>query len=153
MDRFTLIKQFLNEKHKTAIMHEHYLNTVREYAPGTNLYMREVHFLIAANPEQPVSITEVANRLEVTLGAASQMATKLEKKGLVFRSPDPEDRRRTMVSLTEAGIRLYQEHLEYDKKSVEALSEIFQEFSEEEVQKLIQAESLFRQSLRKASIK
>ncbi|MDO5406261.1 MAG: MarR family transcriptional regulator [Eubacteriales bacterium] len=153
MNRLTLMEQYLAEKHNTAILHEHYLNTVREYAPGTNLYMREVHFLVAADPEQPISISELAERLEVTLGAVSQMATKLEKKGLVLRSPDPNDRRRTMVSLTEAGIRLYQEHMEYDKKSVNALSEIFQEFSEEEIKRLIRAEELFRQALRTANNK
>ena len=51
------------------------------------------------------------------MGAASQMATKLEKKGLILRSSDPEDRRRTIVRLTEKGILLYQRHMEYDKRA------------------------------------
>ncbi len=91
MDRITLFKQYLDEKHNTTIVHEHYLNTLREYAPGTDLYMREMHFIISADPENPVSISDLASSLDVTLGAASQMATKLEKKGLVSRFPDPGD--------------------------------------------------------------
>ncbi len=79
MNRIVLFKQLLDEKRNSTMIHEHYLNTIREYAPGTNLYMREMHFLMAADPEQPVSITDLAQKLGVTLGAASQMATKLEK--------------------------------------------------------------------------
>lgn len=147
MDRILLLKTFLDEKHSTTMVHEHYLNTLREYAPGTDLYMREMHFVMAANPKQPVSITELAKKLEVTLGAASQMATKLEKKGLILRSPDPEDRRRTIVRLTEKGVLLYQRHTEYDKKSLELMNDIFCEFSDEDMERLIYAERLFRKAL------
>lgn len=147
MDRIALFQQLLDEKHNTTMVHEHYLNTLREYAPGTNLYMREMHFLMAANPKHPVSITDLAQKLEVTLGAASQMATKLGKKGLVIRCPDPKDRRRTMVSLTKEGICLYREHMEYDRKSLGIISNLFQNFSDEDVKRLIEAEHLFRQAL------
>ena len=147
MERIALFKQYLSEKHDTTIFHEQYLNTIREYAPGTDLYMREMHFLIAADPEQAVSVSQLAQSLNVTLGAASQMASKLEKKGLITRSPDPEDKRRTLVSLTPAGKKLYHEHLEYDKASLVQLSQLFQDFTEDEMKKLIQAEQLFRQAL------
>lgn len=147
MDRISLLKVFLDEKHMTTIVHEHYLNTLREYAPGTDLYMREMHFLMAADPDEAVSITELANKLEVTLGAASQMATKLEKKGLILRFPDPKDRRRTIVRLTDKGIQLYQRHTEYDKRSLELMSDIFYEFSDEDMERLIHAEQLFRKAL------
>ena len=147
MDRITLFKQKKNKKHNTTIVHEHYLNTLREYAPGTDLYMREMHFIISADPENPVSISDLASSLDVTLGAASQMATKLEKKGLVSRFPDPGDRRRTMVSLTESGARLFQEHLEYDRRSLMSMSDMFHDFSDEEVMKLIEAERIFRRAL------
>lgn len=147
MNRIVLFKQLLDEKRNSTMIHEHYLNTIREYAPGTNLYMREMHFLMAADPEQPVSITDLAQKLGVTLGAASQMATKLEKKGLIVRSPDPEDRRRTMVSMTDEGNHLYREHLEYDRKSLEAMSDLFGGFSDDEVKRLIEAERLFQKGL------
>ena len=134
MDRITLFKQYLDEKHNTTIVHEHYLNTLREYAPGTDLYMREMHFIISADPENPVSISDLASSLDVTLGAASQMATKLEKKGLVSRFP-------------ESGARLFQEHLEYDRRSLMSMSDMFHDFSDEEVMKLIEAERIFRRAL------
>lgn len=147
MDRIDLLAQYLDEKHKTTIAHEQYLNTIREYAPGTDLYMREVHFLVAAGEKWPVSISALAEKLDVTLGAVSQMASKLEKKGFVYRSPDVEDKRRTMVNLTEEGIRMYRKHLEYDQKSLDLLSEAFHNFSEEELEKVIESERIFRNAL------
>lgn len=148
MDRIKLIQTYLKEKRNTTIIHEHYLNTLREYAPGTDLYMREIHFLVAVELDRPVSVSALAQKLEVTLGAASQMATKLEKKGLVSRFPDPEDRRRTMVSLTEEGARLHQQHLEYDQRQMEKISSLFSSFSDQDMERLIEAEHIFQQGLR-----
>lgn len=147
MDRILLFQKLLDEKRSTVMAYEHYLNTPREYAPGTNLYMREMHFLMAADPKQAVSTTDMAKKLDVTLGAASQMASKLEKKGFIMRYPDPEDRRRTMVSLTKKGVELYWGHVEYDRKRLEALSHLLREFSDEEIKRFIEAEGIFRYGL------
>lgn len=149
MERIELIEKYIKEKRNTTIVHEHFLNTLREYAPGTDLYMREIHFLVAAETDRPVSISFLAQKMEVTLGATSQMATKLEKKGLITRFPDPEDRRRTMVALTENGVHLRQQHLEYDQTQMTKISKLFSSFSDDEMNRLIEAEHIFQKILRK----
>lgn len=148
MGRIELMEEYIKEKRNTTIVHEHYLNTMREYAPGTDLYMREIHFLVAAETDRPVSVSFLAKKLEVTLGAASQMASKLEKKGLIFRFPDPEDRRRTMVSLTENGTCLRRQHLEYDQNQMMKISDMYSSFSDCEIERLIEAERIFQKGLR-----
>lgn len=148
MERMELIKRYLDEKHTTTLAHEQYLSTQREYAPGTSLYMREVHFIVAADPEKPVSISYLAKQLDVTLGATSQMASRLEKKGYITRFTDPENRRRTLVKLTEDGQRLYRQHREYDSKRLAMLSEMFASFSNDELRRLIEAEQIFQRGLR-----
>lgn len=148
MERLNLFKRFLDEKHETTVVHQHYLNTMREYAPNTNLYMREIHFLTAIDPGTSVSVSELAEKMEVTLGAASQMASKLEIKGFLYRTPDPADKRRTMVSLTEAGERMYAEHLEYDRDSLKRIERMFQDYSDEEMERIIEAERIFRMALK-----
>lgn len=149
MERIELIQKYIKEKRNTTIVHEHFLNTLRAYAPGTDLYMREIHFLVAAETDRPVSISFLAQKMEVTLGATSQMATKLEKKGLITRFPDPEDRRRTMVALTENGVHLRQQHLEYDQTQMTKISKLFSSFSDDEMNRLIEAEHIFQKILRK----
>lgn len=54
----------------------------------------------------PLSPGEVAERLLLTPGSVTSLLDTLERRGLVRRSPDPEDRRRVLVSITEAGRRL-----------------------------------------------
>jgi DNA-binding MarR family transcriptional regulator len=48
----------------------------------------------------------LAQRLHIAPRSATEVVDALEEKGLVRRSPDPTDRRATLVSLTEEGERL-----------------------------------------------
>ena len=48
-------------------------------------------------------ITELAERMKLSKQAIGQLIDSLEKKGLVVRSPDPEDRRAKTISYTTQG--------------------------------------------------
>lgn len=50
-----------------------------------------------------ISISEVQNGLHITKSAISQMMNSLEKKGFIERTIDTDDRRKIVVTLTEAG--------------------------------------------------
>jgi DNA-binding MarR family transcriptional regulator len=52
--------------------------------------------------EAPVGISELAERMNVSLATMSQVVTDLDEWGLVERSTDPADRRRTLVSVAPA---------------------------------------------------
>jgi DNA-binding MarR family transcriptional regulator len=58
-------------------------------------------WLLAASG--PITTKDLARRLDIDPANASTLLTKLERRGLVRREPSPVDRRRRMVSLTEAG--------------------------------------------------
>lgn len=45
----------------------------------------------------------LTEHLHIQPGSASEVLAKLEKSGLITRTPNQEDRRTTMVVLTEAG--------------------------------------------------
>ena len=51
----------------------------------------------------PLSPTTIAERLLVTTASVTSLLDTLEKRGFVARSPDPDDRRKLLVSLTGEG--------------------------------------------------
>jgi DNA-binding MarR family transcriptional regulator len=50
----------------------------------------------------PLAVNELATRLEVTPATVSLMVGELTQKGVLERREDPADRRRTIVSISEA---------------------------------------------------
>lgn len=55
-------------------------------------------------------MSELAIRLNVTKGAITQLARRLEVKGAIKRIPHPNDKRAALLTLTDAGIRAYRAH-------------------------------------------
>ncbi|RFS24911.1 MarR family transcriptional regulator [Chitinophaga silvatica] len=52
---------------------------------------------------QPISLIEMAEQLEISHSAVSQMITNLKKKGLVKATPCKEDGRRQLVAFSKKG--------------------------------------------------
>ena len=142
MDRLDLVRRILREHNTTSAVTVNYFERPRKYAEDDSLYMREVHFVVEIGSMGNPTMSELANRLNVTQGAVTQMATRLEKKGYVIRTKDTQDKRVTMISLTEKGKVLCREHIAYDKKEHEVISEHLQDFSDEELEKLIRYEQI-----------
>ena len=78
MERWKRIQALMEAKRRGMEAHERYLNQARSYAPGEELYMREMHFVMAVGPSQSPTMSEIAKRLDVTHGAVSQIAARLE---------------------------------------------------------------------------
>jgi DNA-binding MarR family transcriptional regulator len=75
--------------------------------------------------EGPASVSELAQALRVRPQSMAQTVGDLEAEGMVARSPDPDDRRRALVSLTGPG----RERIEADRAAregwlVKALEEL-----------------------------
>jgi DNA-binding MarR family transcriptional regulator len=88
----------------------------------------ERHFppLIVLSLEGPMSVSELADRVGLTVATTSLLVGELSKAGLVDRREDERDRRRTIVSLTEEIRKIaeprIQEHLQPFKRTLERLS-------------------------------
>jgi DNA-binding MarR family transcriptional regulator len=60
---------------------------------------------------EPLAPTVIAQRLLVTTASTSSLLDTLERKGLVTRLPDPDDRRGVLVALTVTGQEMVDEFL------------------------------------------
>ncbi|MFS0723078.1 MarR family transcriptional regulator [Paenibacillus sp. 1P07SE] len=70
----------------------------------------EIHTIDAIGIQAPILMSDLAARLGVTKGAITQLIQRLETKGLVSRTPHPEDARSTLLSLTPLGKEAYTAH-------------------------------------------
>ena len=51
----------------------------------------------------PLTITEIQSKVPLALGSMTAAVDRLEKKGLILRTPSPEDRRAKVLKLSPKG--------------------------------------------------
>ena len=66
--------------------------------------MRAIRILTGR--DEGIRSSELAHHLHIAPRSATEVIDSLEAKGLVARSPDPTDRRATLVTLTTRGVDL-----------------------------------------------
>ena len=80
-----------------------------------------------AGPPYRLRPTEFTSALMLTSSGTTKRLDRLEQAGLITRAPDPEDRRGTLITLTEAGHRLIdavtEAHLDNERDLLGALTE------------------------------
>ena len=78
-------------------------------------------------PPYQLRPTDFAGQLMLTSSGTTKRLDRLEQAGLITRAPDPEDRRGTLITLTEAGHRLIdavtEAHLDNERDLLSALSD------------------------------
>jgi DNA-binding MarR family transcriptional regulator len=77
-------------------------------------------------PPYQLRPTEFSNTLMLTSSGTTKRLDRLEQAGLITRAPDPEDRRGTLITLTDAGYELVdtaaEAHLENERRLLSALT-------------------------------
>jgi DNA-binding MarR family transcriptional regulator len=71
-----------------------------------DLTMGQLKTLAALASDQAMNVSTLAETLGVSKPTASILVDQVVQRGLAERTEDPEDRRRTLVTLTQAGSNL-----------------------------------------------
>jgi DNA-binding MarR family transcriptional regulator len=74
-----------------------------------DMSMQQLRAIYLLRDEEEASVGRLAELFGMRLPAASLLADRLVRAGLVDRREDPEDRRRVLLSLSRAGQRLVTE--------------------------------------------
>lgn len=82
----------------------------RNYGTDQPLYDAEVHLIKVIKENEGIHITALAEKLNVTKGAVSQLIMKLQKKGMVVKEPDTSNQSRILLKLTNKGQIAYVNH-------------------------------------------
>ena len=90
-----------------------------------DLSLSEMHMLeaIGKRREEGMTITEIAQDLEITPPSVTAMIKRLEKKGYITKDRSSIDGRRVHVLLTKQGSRAEIAHRYFHRKMVYAISE------------------------------
>jgi DNA-binding MarR family transcriptional regulator len=80
-----------------------------EARPGHEVSISQLFALHELDKGSPLSQTDLARRLRLEKSSVSRMAAELERKGLLVRERDPDDRRLYRLRLTERGHTVHKE--------------------------------------------
>ncbi len=109
--------------------------SIRESEIGSTLLYSDVLQLFIINHKQNMTISELANRLNLSRPATTQKVNELANKGLVIKTQSTEDKRVTYLSLSPSLLEGSN-----DTKAATLMEAVDQKFSDEK--KAIFAEML-----------
>src|ERR1700737_4796331 len=121
-------------------VHAHFAAVVAEL----DLAPVQAKALHELNPEPPISMRELAERLKSDPSNVTGLVDRLEARGLVERRPDPNDRRIKGLALTAAGAKMRERlfaRLYSAPRSVAALSECEQRSLRDVLQRILSMSS------------
>ena len=124
-DRFMLVNRKMRQKKAQAMAPE------RENAAVVH---REIILVILYKRGCGMKQQDVADEIYVTKSTLSEMINRLVGDGLLERAADPQDRRNTIIALTERGKARAEEVME---KHAQAVDFMFRNLTGEEKNELI----------------
>ncbi len=108
-----------------------------KHSPGLGLYHSERHMLDRVGVNPHMNITELARTSGVTKGAISQIAKKLETKGVIRRYKKAANDKEVFIELTETGKKTCEERRRTNKETISPLREELELHSDEQVAFLV----------------
>ncbi|MET0590452.1 MAG: MarR family transcriptional regulator [Naasia sp.] len=75
----------------------------QRFAAGLGIGMTEMQTMALIHDNGPMTPTQIASEMKLSTGSVTALLDRLEGNGAVLRMANPNDRRSTLVQLTEAG--------------------------------------------------
>lgn len=109
----------------------------RDYGTGHSLYHSEVHLIVAIFNHRDANASELAQALDITNGAVTQVADKLSKKGLIERYQVKGNKKDTFFRLTEQGEQIYWGHEKHHNKMNTKVMEYLEDLDDDQVKLIV----------------
>ncbi|MGN0347863.1 MAG: MarR family winged helix-turn-helix transcriptional regulator [Lachnospiraceae bacterium] len=87
----------------------------------SEISVNDMHIIEAIGINEPKRMSEIAKRMNVTLGTLTTAIDSLNRKGYVNRTRDTKDRRVVNISLTEKGIKAFRHHEKFHQTMIEQI--------------------------------
>lgn len=93
-----------------------------------------MHIIEAIGIEEPRRMSDIAKRLDVTMGTLTTNMNSLEDKGYIVRERSKTDKRVVLVVLTPKGKKAFYHHRDFHKNMIKA---IVKDLDEDEMKVMI----------------
>ncbi len=103
---------------------------------GVKLSMSEIHVLEAVEKVEPSTMTNIANKLGITVGSLTVSVNTLYQKGYVSRERDTEDRRKVVIGLQPKAEEVLEIHNDFHN---DMINSIFNDLKIDEDELLIES--------------
>lgn len=104
-------------------LHQEIMFLQMELIRGENLVMPQYFLLRYISMHGPQHLSSMAGFLKVSNPTVTGLTDTLESQGWVKRQPDPNDRRGTLIMLTEKSLELFSRMEEYQMKLMDSILE------------------------------
>ncbi len=104
----------------------------RHFGVPELMHASEIHMVMHIGDNHGVHISELARLCGITRGAVSQLVAKLEKKGLVAKTEDPQNSLKTVPMLTNKGKVAYFAHAQHHEEMDRDLFEFINRLDEDQ---------------------
>jgi DNA-binding MarR family transcriptional regulator len=101
-------------------------------ADGVKLYPSEIHLILIVN-ENPTNATQMAERLGITKGAVSQTITRLERKGILRKEKDPQNKNKLTLHFTPLGKKIFTKYQRLTSEAFRKYAHTLTQYSDEEL--------------------
>lgn len=94
----------------------------------------DMHIIEAIGVEEPRRMSDIAKKLDVTVGTLTTNMNNLEEKEYILRERSKTDKRVVLVSLTNKGKKAFYHHRDFHKHMIQS---IVKDLDEDEMKVLI----------------
>ncbi|MEK4429865.1 MarR family transcriptional regulator [Paenibacillus sp. FSL M7-0802] len=110
------------------------LEEIHEHFDGiASLNLTDVHVIDCIGRHEPINVTTLADRIELSKGTVSKVSTKLIKEGWIRRTQLNDNKKEIYFRLTPLGKRLFLVHERLHVKVQQQLFEFLNRYSSEEL--------------------
>lgn len=88
----------------------------RSFGTSQMLHQSEIHFIDAIGMGEGVNATQLSQKLGITNGAVTQLASKLLKKQLIVKYKKEHNKKEVFLRLTEEGTIAFENHILFHKE-------------------------------------
>lgn len=107
-----------------------------------DLTLRQLQTLFVVRSQPGVTGQELAERFDVSTPTISGMVDRLAGKGLLTREPDPADRRRVLLALTDQALGILGD---FEALTAQVQGEVLTRLTAEELETLVRLSARIRQ--------